>query len=227
LELAIGISIKDENKVIFTKQYDLSQITKALTSERNSSNSRRFKYLNNKLNHETIEIVKDISKLLQHYKVRFVFIEDLDKINVGNAGLGKNFNRLTRNLWKRTNFVSNLEKRVKLNGSKLFKVNAAYSSFIGNVQHSYSDPINASLEIARRGYEVIIKKNKKFYPDLTVETVKNQWKKHLTDEVKSWKEFFNEAKNSKLKYRVSLDEVSFKVFRLNSYKSKVINYEFT
>jgi predicted transposase len=223
----IGISIKDENKVIFTKQYDLSQITKALTSERNSSNSRRFKYLNNKLNHETIEIVKDISKLLQHYKVRFVFIEDLDKINVGNAGLGKNFNRLTRNLWKRTNFVSNLEKRVKLNGSKLFKVNAAYSSFIGNVQHSYSDPVNASLEIARRGYEVIIKKNKKFYPDLTVETVKNQWKKHLTDEVKSWKEFFNEAKNSKLKYRVSLDEVSFKVFRLNSYKSKVINYEFT
>ena len=225
----IGISIKDEDKVIFVKQYDLSQLTKQLTSERNTSDSKRFKHLNNKLNHETIAIAKDISQLIKHYQVRFVFMEDLNKINTKDAGLGHRFNRLTRNLWKRTSFDSNLEKRTKLIGAKLFRINPAYSSFIGNIKYNYSDPINASLEVARRGYEVIIKKNKKFYPDLTVESVKDQWKKHLTDEVKSWKELFSLFKNSKLKYRVSLEELkgSFKVFRLDSYKSRVLNYEFT
>lgn len=222
----IGISIREEDKILLLKQYDLSKITRALTSEQNSSDSVRFKYLNNKLNSETVAITKDISKLLKHYRVKFVFVEDLTKIDSGDSSLGHSFNRLTRNLWKRTSLISNLEKRAKASGVKFFKVNPAYSSFIGNIKYNYSDPVNASLEIGRRGFEVIIKKNKKFYPDLARELVKDPWKEHLTDEVKSWKEFFEKIKNSKVRYKVSLDELKglFEVFQLNSYKSKVINY---
>jgi hypothetical protein len=131
---------------------------------------------------------------------------------------------LTKNLWKRDYFVVNLEKRVKLLGMKLFKVSPMYTSVVGNLQHNYFDPINASLEVGRRGYNVIIKKNRQFYPDFSL---KDLWKEHFSG-VKSWKDLFVELKSSKIRYRVSLDEIKnlFKVFKVNSYKSKVISYEF-
>jgi hypothetical protein len=98
-----------------------------------------------------------------------------------------------------------------------------YSSVIGNLQHSYFDPINASLEIGRRGYNVIISKNKQFYPSFFL---KDQWKEYFKD-LRDWKELFRELKNSKLRYRVSLDESNLsKVFQMKSIKSKVLIYEF-
>ena len=111
---------------------------------------------------------------------------------------------------------------------KLFKVNPAYSSVIGNTQHTYFDPVNASLEIARRGYNIIILKNKQFYPEFSIKiSLKDLWKEHLSAEVNDWKKFFKLIKNSKLRYRVSLEESSFfKVFQMNSIKSKVLCYEF-
>jgi hypothetical protein len=117
---------------------------------------------------------------------------------------------------------------------KIFKVNAAYSSTIGNCLYNYPDPINASLEIGRRGFDVIIlkKKNEKgvssFYPEFNLsimrEEIRNQTA-HL--ELDSWKELHTFLKNSKLKYRVSLDEILHPVFyrKFYSKKSKVIiNY---
>ena len=92
--------------------------------------------------------------------------------------------------------------------------------------NDYTDSINASIEIARRGFEIIIKKNKKgFYPDLLV---KHQWKEMAT-KYKNWIEFFIQIKNSKLKYRVSLEDCrkSSNVFQQNSnHKSMVLNYVF-
>ena len=38
-------------------------------------------------------------------------------------------------------FINNLEKRIKIYNGKLFKVNPAYSSFIGNLIYNFSDPI--------------------------------------------------------------------------------------
>jgi hypothetical protein len=92
--------------------------------------------------------------------------------------------------------------------------------------YNYTDAINASIEIARRGYEYRIKKNKTgFYPNLLV---KHQWKE-MAANFTDWKKFFFEIKNLKLKYRVSLDEIkySFIVFQQNSsHKSMVLNYVF-
>jgi hypothetical protein len=111
-------------------------------------------------------------------------------------------------------------------GINIYTVNPAYSSFIGNLMYNYTDAINASIEIARRGYEYRIKKNKKaFYP---IFLVKHQWKEMAT-KCKDWKELFLAIKNLKLKYRVSLDEVKylFKVFQQNSsHSSMVLNYVF-
>ena len=220
----IGISIKENDQVIHTQCFDVKHLTDKIFSEQNSSESNRFKHLNNKLKHETIMISKEISLLALKYKTKFIFIEDLKNIHLNDINGGHKLNRLTKNLWKRDIFIQNLSKRIALMGIKLFKVNASYSSVIGNVQHSYFDPINASLEIARRGYSVIILKNKQFYPNFLL---KDQWKEHFSD-VTDWKILFSNIKNSKMKYRVSLEDCqrSFEVFQMDSIRSGVKLYNF-
>ena len=59
---------------------------------------------------------------------------------------------------------------------------------------------------------------KKLYPSLN--SVKDHWKKYLTQGFKTWKEFFEYIKNSKLKYRVSLNR-EFNVLSQLSKKSKI------
>lgn len=200
----IGISVCEDGKVLHTQEFNFSGLIDKFIKSKKASDSKETTYLNNKLDYELLEISNIVAKLQKHYQCRFVFIEDL-KFKKSN-NLSKRVNRLTKNLWKRNNFVSNLTKHIEIIGGRVFQVNPAYSSIIGNLCHSYSDSVNASIEIGRRGYEVIIRKNKKFYPDLTTDSLKNQWKEHLTEDVKSWKELCAKIKNMKLRYRVSLDE---------------------
>jgi hypothetical protein len=223
----IGISIVEENKVIFTQQYNLYDLTQIMQEEHNSSKSIRFKHLNNKLKHEILEISKQISNIATYYKVKAVFIENLNNIGKDKANLGKTFNRKVHCFWKRDLFINNLSKRCALNNISFYKIYPQYSSLIGNLCNDFTDPINASLEINRRGNENFLGKNKsKFYPELTKEVLKDQWKEYLSMDVKSWKEL--SAKISGLRYRVSLEEVkrSYKVFKMSSYKSKVAVYNF-
>jgi IS605 OrfB family transposase len=226
----IGVSIKENDKILHTQCFDFSKLTSQIMSEDNSSESSRFKYLNNKLKHETIQVAKEISLLAVKFKCKFIFVEDLKNISKANLDKGHKLNRLTKNLWKRDYFVQNLKKRIELFNMKFFLVNPMYSSVIGNCQYNYFDPINASLEIARRGFDVIIKKNKKFYPDYFLkDSLKDRWKKHLSELEMNWKELFQQIKSSKLRYRVSFEESSNKlerVFQMNSRKSKVNIYQY-
>ena len=219
----IGISILDNGNVIHTQEFSLKKIFNKILNEKLSSSSDRMKYFQNKLKFETYEISKSIANLAKQFNCKSVFIEDLhfkgcSKIKISN--------RKNKNLWKRELFINNLTKRLNIEGIKLYSVNPAYSSFIGNLQHNYTDAVNASIEIARRGFEYRIKKNKKgFYPTLLV---KHQWKEMAT-KFNNWKEFFLALKNSKLKYRVSLNDClcKFNVFQQNSsHKSMVLNYVF-
>ena len=201
----IGVSIKEDDKILQVRRYILN------IKENNHG----------KIEYELFQISKKISNLFKSYNCKYVFIEDL-AIKSKEHGKGKSFNRQINNQWIRNKFINNLEKRINIFGGKLFKINPAYSSFIGNMMHNFVDSINASLEIGRRGYEVIILKNKKFYPEFNLSSLKDQWKEHISDGVKDWKEFFLKIKNLKLKYRVSLDN---KVFSHMSKKSGV-NYYF-
>jgi len=200
----IGISIKENDKILETRHFVLNI---------NTNN-------HNKIKHEIYEISKKISKLFLKWNCKFIFVEDLN-IKNKNHGKGKKFNKMINNQWIRNDFINNLNKRINCFGGKIFKINPAYSSFIGNCVYDFSDPINASLEIGRRGYEVIILKNKKFYPELI--SVKDRWKEYLTENINSWKEFFVIIKNLKLRYRISLN-VKFKVLSQQSRISKVNYY---
>ena len=224
----IGISILDNGNVIYTQEFSLKPIFNKILNEKLSSNSDRMKYFQNKLKFETFEISKSIANLAKYFSCKSVFIEDLHfKKNLNEEQKHNHIgNRKNKNLWKRELFINNLNKRLNIEGIRLYSVNPAYSSFIGNLQHNYTDAVNASIEIARRGFEYRVKKNKKaFYPDLLV---KHQWKE-MAAKFNDWKEFFLEIKNLKLKYRVSLNECfhKFNVFQQNSsHKSMILNYVF-
>jgi hypothetical protein len=215
----ISVSIFENEERLISKTYKLSELTK---KSGKSSSSKKSKYLNNKLDFETIEISKDISKLLKSYNCAFLFLEDLN-IKSENKNQGKSYNRLTNNIWKKNKFVNNLKKRCNLSNIKVYDILPYYSSFIGNLTNlNLPDPIAASVEIARRGYNCIILRNKQFYPKLIkVEVLKNLWKEDLEWIYSSWKELFVLVKNSKLKYRVSFsNEDVFRIYKTK--KTKVI-----
>ncbi len=213
----IGISIKVDDKVLFTKLYKIKDLTDKIINLGVKSSDPKFKKLNNKLNHEVLEISKDISIISKKFNCKYIFIEDLNF-------KGKNTfsNRKNKNLWKRDILINNLTKRCSINNQKIFKINPVYSSFIGNLQWNFSDPVNASLEIGRRGFECIIKKSKEFYPLLKLkEELISQWKDKVNlDNFNSWKELFTFIKNQGLRYRVSTDVVFSKFKTRKSY----INY---
>jgi IS605 OrfB family transposase len=219
----IGVSILENNEIIHTQEFSLKPIFNKILNEKLSSDSDRMKYFQNKLKFETFEISKTITKLAKQFNCKSVFIEDL---HFKGSSTIKISNRKNKNLWKRELFIKNLTKRLNIEGIKLYSVNTAYSSFIGNLMYDYTDAVNASIEIARRGFEYRIKKNKtEFYPVLLV---KHQWKE-MANKYTDWKKFFIDIKNLKLKYRVSLKDCkkSFNVFKQNSTsKSMVLNYVF-
>lgn len=209
----IGISIKEDEQILYTHLYSVKDLTDKIIGLSVKSSDKRFKTLNNKLSHEIIEICKDISLLSVKFGCKYVFVEELSFKNFNTWA-----NRKNKNLWKRDLFVKNLFKRCLINGQIIKDVNPVYTSFIGNLMYNYDDPVNASLEIGRRGYEIFIKKSKGFYPELKLkEELKHQWKEMVNlDNFKTWKELFNHVKNLKLRYRVSTNVV-FKNF--NSFKS--------
>ena len=112
-------------------------------------------------------------------------------------------------------------------GYELVKVNPAYSSFIGNLVYGNletPDMVAASIEISRRGF----KKYEKnwVYPIFNIDCLDEQWKQTLTG-VKDWKNTFLKIKNSKVKYRVLLNDITQNaVFSKFNRKSKITIYSF-
>ena len=149
--------------------------------------------------HDISQIGHAIGKWLKHLRVDKLFIEELS-FKQGSLGKGKNLNRLCKNQWKRTTLVSILKKYYP----KLFEINAAYTSTIGNLLNpTLSDPIAASTAVAKRGFEVVIKKSKKFYPELPVKKeLEDRWKETEFPDFKTWKELHDFISNSREKYTI-------------------------
>lgn len=177
---------------------------------------------NNKLFYESIEINKRLVKIAQHYQVKYLFLEDLNMVSK-NHGKGKSLNKQL-NSWNRNDIMNNLKRRMFEIGIKNKDIHCAFTSTIGNLQYEFTDPINAALEIGRRGHllEQYYKEEtgeSGYYPNVVVT---NRWKKELQpfldenlENGDTWKKIHYYLKNSKRTYRVSLKDVkySFNVFR--------------
>jgi len=236
----IGYSIidwksEDENTVIKTgcisikelndKQFDLKKL-------KVSTEDKRMKFLVNKRHFEIFEISKYITNLARHYKIESFGIEDLT-IKSSDKEKGIRFNRLTNNLWNRNKLIQNLEKRLNIYGIRLYKIWPQYSSFIGNIlNRNYFDPIASSIEINRRTFKFSNKLKPVVFPEF--KKLSNVISKSLEEfgngliklgTCKHWVDLYKQVvKNSKLRYRVSLDLKKTKVCRLFNRKSLL--YEF-
>jgi len=195
--------------------------------------------LNNKRRFEILEVSKSIINIAKQLRVELVAIEDLN-MKSSDKGKSKNFNKLCNNLWLRNTLVNNLTKRCNLEHIKLQKVNAAYSSFVGNIlyrNNNLPDMVLSSIEISRRAYEFNLQYIKKikpkkkniilpdicFYKDLLIKSLEEF---DLKIENRSLIDLYYFFKNSKIKYRVSLDDIKSRVFSMKCIKSKVNCYQF-
>ncbi len=193
----IGTSIQQNNKILSTKLYDLSKLT---IKSKQPSSSKRSKYLDYKLDHETTHIAKDIVKYARSNNVSVIAIESLS-FKSGNVGIGQGFNRLVHNKWKKNLFTRVLVKYANLYKIKIKYIVAAYSSTVGNLLNpQYPDPIASSIEIGRRAIG-------QFYPALiSNEVLSNRWKEATEWMYRDWKELHVVLKNSKVRYRVPISQ---------------------
>lgn len=199
-----------------------------------SSESEIRKHLNNKLEYETYQIVKNLIKKAIYYKVQLIGIEDLSIISK-NLNKGNYLNGLINNKWLRNKFSTCLEKYCNIYGFKLQKVKPEYSSFIGNFLFrslNLPDMVLSSIEIGRRTYEFynqyitkqnkvqknIIQPNLKDFNSLCIKSLEEFNIQNI--EFKDLKDLYYIFKNSKLTYRVPIQS-NVQVFRFNSIKSAI------
>lgn len=167
---------------------------------------------------------------MKNWRCGKLVIEDLDfKSDMQAKGL----NRLCRSAWDRKLLENKLKMLAGLHGYELVEVNPCYSSIVGNVLHgdeTTPDMVAASIEIGRRGYRKFEKGW--FYPDFgrSLSQMNEQWKQTSAgNSVEDWKGLFSLIKNSKLKYRVFLDQIpvrNLRKFSLKCEQSKVCDIIF-
>ena len=226
----IGFVIKDHNSdmILHKEIISLKSLNDKFNSiKANSSDPRKIK-LNNTRRNLILEISKRMVNTAIHYQCEVFAIEKLD-MGSKNHGLGKRFNKLINNQWLRTILVSNLEKRCNINKIKFKEVYPQYSSFIGCMLYPTEvDSIAAAMEINRRGYTLNNYKSNSgsvMYPKFDINLLKGLWKNQLgdLDFGKDWKQFYTKVKESKVRYRLLLDDVIdkvdavFKVFNIKDY----------
>ena len=238
----IGWSIvdwKSENEfnVIKSGVYSIKNLNDKdfnLKNKGYSSDSNERKYISDKRNFETLQIVKNIVNKSIYYKCQVISIEDLN-IKSSDFDKGKRLNKLVNNSWCRTIFVNNLTKRCNIFNIKLLKVKPEYSSFIGNFLYrslNLPDMVLASIEIGRRGYEFYnqyisktkeIKKNI-IKPDLNMFNrlyLKSLEEFKLQPTYKDLVELYYFFKKSKMMYRLSIDQFNLQFSSLFSNTSYI------
>ena len=238
----IGWSIVDwksesEFDVIKSGVYSIKKLNDKdfnLKNKGYSSESNERKYISDKRNFETLQIVKNLINKSIYYKCQIISIEDLN-IKSSDKELGKKFNKLVNNSWCRTIFVNNLAKRCNIHNIKLLKVKPEYSSFIGNFLYrslNLPDMVLASIEVGRRGYEFynqyisktkeikknIVRPNLSMFQKLYLKSLEEF---NLQPTYKDLIELYYFFKKSKLKYRLSIDDFNLQFSRFTSYKSYI------
>ena len=227
----IGYSIIDwvsssNFKIIDSGVYSFKELNDLYFDLKGTDSSNKKKiWLNNKRNHEIIEVAKNLINKCCYYKVENFIVEDLN-IKVCDRNKGKNFNRLCNNTWIRNKFLNNIQKRCKIFNINYLEVKPEYSSFVGNIifrSLNLPDQVLSSIEISRRGFEFrhqyvlkdkpqiknIVKidiNNDKIFKELYIKSMEEfNIQENFKDIVDTYYYF---KRNSKLLYRVSLDNFS-------------------
>lgn len=205
-----------------------------------SSDSKERKYVSNKRNYEVVDISHKLVKIAEHFKCEYFVMEDLSIASKDNSK-GTRFNRLCNQQWDRNVFVNQIKKMSKLNDIKILEVIPNYSSFIGNMvyrKEKLPDFVLSSIEISRRGYEFnhqYLLKDKEQKKNIVYGNFDENrliYSQSLEEmginiEFSSFQELYNKIKNSKTRYRISLDDLKeSRVFSKFNIKSRQTLYKF-
>ena len=243
----IGWSVCDWNQdydfnLIVSGMFSLEPLNNYQNSLNVSSDSKEAKYCTNKRRHEVIEIAKELFKICKHYHCEVFAMEDLS-MKISDFGKGRKLNRLINSQWNRNLLFQQIRKHVLASSTALVEVQPQYSSLIGNLVNrnlQLPDPVLASIEIGRRGYEFsgqyIFKRRQRektvIFPSL--DSVKDsviQSLEELNVEVlgfNDWKDLWSVVKKSKTKYRFPLlDKFSSSPFSKNYKRKLLMVYSFT
>ena len=245
----IGYTIIDwksssDFKIIDSGVYSFKELNNLYFELKGTDSSNKKKiWLNNKRNHEIIEVAKNLINKCCYYKVENFVVEDLN-IKVCDRNKGKNYNRLCNNTWIRNKFLNNIQKRCKIFNINYLEVLLQYSSFTGNIifRHlNLPDQVLSSIEISRRGYEFrhqyVLKDKQQIKNIVKIDINNNEVFKELYN--KSMEEFnikenfkdivdtyYYFKRNSKLIYRVSLDNFSKSFREFLTKQSRLLMYKF-
>lgn len=177
----------------------------------------------NKRKYETSIMIKELFKLIKHYKCHSIILEELNVDTNGNLG-NKTSNRKINNLWNLAKIEEIITRRCNEVGIIKVEVNPAYSSFIGNLLHNEYDPIAASIEIGRRGLNKY--SNVSIYPDFCIDSFTNDKRYSAIKLCKNWKDLRWLFVTSKWNYRRELKRFNFIEHNLESYKSGATHLSF-
>ena len=199
-----------------------------------STNDKKNLYFNNKRKHEIIHVAKQLFMLCKHYRCETFAMEDLDMKSkaIGN----KRINRLINNLWCRNLLMHQIKKHILCSPTTFVSVQPQYSSIIGNIVYrgeKLPDPVLASIELSRRGFEYSTQyiykrrqiKKTVILPDFN--SVKTRISLSLEEmgicgHVKSWTELFSAVKKPGVKYRFPLAECFSASHFSKFYKQKML-----
>jgi len=149
----IGICIADKGdngikRIIHESVVDLTGLNKKLGLS--SDNPLQIKQ-NNKRRTEITKVWKEIFEKAARFQVAHFVVENLSGLKENESFDSTSGNHKVRNIWHRGITEYQIAKRCVKHGIKLIMVNAAYSSFIGNMLYRNFDATNAAVEICRRG----------------------------------------------------------------------------
>ena len=226
-------NVGDNVTVVAAGQFDLSQLCTKLGLPSSHPKTKRQA---DKRRYELSIVFKTLFRIACHYKCSVFGMEDLS-FKKDNTAASRESNRKARNLWCRTLCEQLIEKRCNECGIELRKVNACYSSFIGNIQHNYVDATNASVEIGRRAL-LKFDKGTGLFPELRQEDMRTVEARFGPDAacgntdgwVRLYKSLMGVHGVVELNHRarVALEEASsYRTHRISSYKSRCFLIQFT
>ena len=189
------------------------------------SSHPRVKSDNNRRRHEIKDSFAYIFELAKHFGVSHFVIEDLEfkKRDLGN----KKVNGLINNKWCRELIKETIIKNTNILGMELLEINAAYSSYIGNILYDVFDPVAAATEITRRGMVKFIKGSSIFPPFHTpwfANGIDNKLSIKMDgwiEECDDWKELCVKIKKSGVNVRRKLKPIQFSKKNQRKHKSRV------
>lgn len=175
------------------------------------SDDPRRKAITNKRHTEIYKTIVKLFSIAKYYRCQTFGIEKLNFKN--NVEHSHYFNNMTNKLWCKETTIAYIEFQCRKHNMSYVRVNAAYSSMVGNILFRHlnmPDMCLAAFEIGRRAYETKQESKGNIITPYTDDFIyffnKSLEEFNCEKDTKTVMDLLNAVKKSKVSYRVSIDD---------------------